>query len=378
MNGKVIEIIERLVIYENPIPNLVSRHAYFPGLARTPSGDIIALFVIAEAFESMNSVVSISRSKDRGRTWKMEGPIFKNPVFNRIGPCSFKPSVLKDGTIIAIGYGFCRDNPEVFVNPETGGLPEGLNLISFSRDEGKTWSEPEKIPLSRPETLETSGACIQLANGEIIATGATFPMFDGRRPSGRVGVLLRSKDNGRSWDDRTLFYRSADGNVIAYETRSCQMQDGRVIVILWLLDEVKGKNLSNHIVVSHDNGYTWSVPLDTGIPGQASNLLPLQDNFLLSVHCYREGNTGLYVNIVDFSNDRWKVITTERIWGKEGTKKIGGLKDMGKNLKFGQPSILPVGEKEFLVVHWAVEDCLGKILAHRIRIDLAIPFKRVS
>ncbi|HOL21322.1 MAG TPA: sialidase family protein [bacterium] len=378
MKRKVIEITEKVVIYENPIPNLVSRHAYFPGLAKMPSGDIIALFTVAEAFESINSAISIARSKDGGRTWKMEGQIFKNPVFNRMGPSSFKPTVLKDGTVIVIGYGFRRDNPEVLVNPETGGLPEGLNLISFSMDEGRTWSEPEKIPLSRPETLETSGACIQLANGEIIATGATFPVWDGTRPSGRVGVLLRSKDNGRSWDDRTLFYRSSDGNVIAYETRSCQMQDGRIVVILWLLDEVKGKNLTNHIVVSQDNGYTWSTPLDTGIPGQASNLLPLQDNFLLSVHCYREGDTGLYVNIVDFSDDRWKVITTEKIWGNTGAKKIGGLKDMGKNLKFGQPSILPVGEEEFLVVHWTVEDCLGKIFAHRIRIDLAKAFKRVS
>ena len=34
----VIETIDHLIIYENPIPNLVSLHAYFPGLTMLPFG----------------------------------------------------------------------------------------------------------------------------------------------------------------------------------------------------------------------------------------------------------------------------------------------------------------------------------------------------
>lgn len=61
-----IETIDHLTIYENPIPNLLSRHAYFPGLAKLPSGDLLALFPIGEAFESL-STVFVSRSCDQGR-----------------------------------------------------------------------------------------------------------------------------------------------------------------------------------------------------------------------------------------------------------------------------------------------------------------------
>jgi len=368
MEGK-IAVVESMRIYENPIPNLVSRHAYFPGLARTPSGDIVALFPIGEAFDSWSNSIYVSRSNDNGRTWVLEGPMYEELELGHIGPCSIKPTLLGNGTLIATGYGFYRKDPEVFMNPETGGFPHGPNIVSFSEDEGRDWSLPAIIPLSRPELIETSGPCIQLKNGELIATGCTFPTWDGTYPSGRIGVVLRSKDNGRSWDDRTLFYKSEKTNINAYETRSCQMPDGRIVTIIWFLDENSGRSLTNHIVVSRDDGITWSEPIDTGITGQASNVISLRDNLLLSIHCYREENTGLYVNLVDFSNDIWRTIAASKIWGKAPARHIVSLKDMGKNLKFGQPSLLPLGNDEFLAVHWAVEDCLGKILAHRIRVN---------
>lgn len=363
-----IEILYHITIYENPIPNLVSRFATFPGLTKLPSGDLLALFPIGEAFDAMNNTMFVSRSRDVGRTWILQGPMHTETRFRNIGPCSLKPLLLDDGTLIATGYGFYRDNPETFANPATGGLPGGPNLISFSTDEGRTWSPPELIPLSRPELLETSGPCIQLQTGELFMTGATMPMWDGRRPSGRIGVALRSPDRGRTWDDASVFYRSPDGNISPYETRSCQMPDGRIVTLIWMLDEVAGRNLTNHVVVSADGGRTWSPALDTGVPGQASNLIPLRDNLLLAIHSYREGDVGLYVSVVDFTGNRWEVLETACIWGKAPAMRIGSLKDMSANLRFGQPSLLPLGNGEFLAAHWAIENGQGKILGHRIRL----------
>ncbi len=365
----IIEIADHITIYENPVPSLLSRFAAIPGLEKLPSGDIIALFPIGEAFEAMDHTMFLSRSKDSGNTWALEGPMFKGSELRNTGPCSLKPALLNDGTLIATGYGFYRDNPEVLVNPSTGGLPDGPDLVSFSADEGKTWSQPELIPLSRPEVLEMPGPCIQLKSGELIATGATFPMWDGNRPSGRIGVALRSTDNGKTWDDSNIFYKSPEGDISPYETNSCQMPDGRIVTIIWMLDEAHEKSLTNHVAVSDDGGIEWSRPIDTGVPGQASNLISLEDNLLLSIHCYREGDTGLYVHIVDFTDNKWEIIGTEKIWGKAPSMHIGQLKDMGKNLKFGQPSLLPLDNGEFLASHWAVEDCTGKILTHRLRVD---------
>ena len=43
--------------------------------------------------------------------------------------------------------------------------------------------------------------------------------------------------------------------------------------------------------VSHDDGHTWSAPIDTGIQAESSNLLSLVGERLLSIHCHRGQRT---------------------------------------------------------------------------------------
>ena len=363
----IIKIIEHVTIYENPIPSLVSRHAYFPGLVNLPSGGLIALFPIGEAFEA-SMTMYVSQSNDNGRSWMLDGPMHDD---FELGLGALKPTLLDDGTLIALGYGFNRNNPEILANPETGGLPNGANYVSFSKNEGCTWTFPEAISLSRPEILETSGPCTQLRNGDIIATGTPFPMWDGTIPSGRKGIVLRSRDSGKSWDDQTVFYDSVSNNISPYETHSCEMQDGRIVIMIWCLDETAGKSLTNHVVVSHDNGFTWSEPIDTSVPAQASNIMYLGDNKLLAVHCQREGDVGLYVHVVDFADDKWNILAKTNIWDKVTSMHIGTLADMGAKLKFGQPSLTQLEDGDILATHWAVENGQGRILTHRIRVNLA-------
>jgi hypothetical protein len=61
-----IDYLEGGVLYENLRPHVRSRHGYFPGLALLDSGELIALFVIAEAFEAADATTWAARSRDRG------------------------------------------------------------------------------------------------------------------------------------------------------------------------------------------------------------------------------------------------------------------------------------------------------------------------
>jgi hypothetical protein len=70
----VIEYLEPHIIYENPRPHVHSRHGCFPGIVALPSGDLIALFVLAEAFEAPNGTTWVTRSSDEGRTWRLQVP----------------------------------------------------------------------------------------------------------------------------------------------------------------------------------------------------------------------------------------------------------------------------------------------------------------
>ena len=366
-----IEVVDRHVVYENLEPQLRARHAWFPGLVTLPSGDLLALFVMGEAINATNVTTVVSRSRDGGRTWNCEGPLHEKPSGQEHNSDYFKPTVLDDGTLIATGYCFHRSAPDQrLANAETNGMRDGDDLVSFSKDEGRTWTPPRVIARSRPEMIEASGPGIQLHDGTVLVAGSLFPRWDGSHPSDNVAVLLRSTDRGQTWDDETIFYRDPNGRYTGSEPRLCQMQPGRVVCLFWTMDHISGSNLPNHLTVSHDGGRTWSDAIDTGILAQASNLTYLGGDTLLTIHSHREGDTGLFVRLVDLANDRWKTIEELDIWSNAPSAKIGRYKDMAVNLKFGQPSLLPMGDGQYLATHWCSEDGQVKIRTHRLRVTV--------
>jgi len=371
-----IEYLEGGILYENPRPHVRSRHGYFPGLARLASGEILALFVIAQAFEAADGTTWAARSRDLGRSWELEGPLLA-PELRRsaAGPPAsdyLKPAAFRDGTIAALGYRFQRDDPDRGIGLEaTGGLLPGEDIAVFSRDGGRSWTAPAVIPRTRPELYEISGPALELRSGDLIAAAAPLLMPDGGNPSGQAGFLIRSRDKGRSWSDEGVFFRSPAGNLTPYESRLCEMQDGRVAAIVWAYDTAAGRSHPNHLAVSHDDGQTWSAPIDTGCPAQSSHLLWLGGDRLLTIHAHRGDDPAIAVRLVDFAGDRWRPLEELVIYGaasRRGAAGPSGLPEMFAALRFGQPSLLQLGGDDFLAVHWAIEDGQGRIRTHRLRV----------
>jgi sialidase-1 len=375
-----IEYLGTGTLYENPRPHVRSRHGYFPGLAALPGGDLIALFVISEAFESADATTWVARSKNLGRTWNLEAPLRSLPSAGAANTPDLaertsdylKPAVLRDGRIVAMGYRFIRRDPEQGIAIEaTGGVLPGENIISFSQDEARTWTTARIIPRMRPELLEVSGPCLELRSGDLVAVAAPYRLPDGGNPSGQIGILLRSPDRGITWSDDEVFFRSPRGDLTPYESRVCEMQDGRLVAIVWAYDTSSGRQHPNHVVVSHDGGRTWSEPIDTGHWGQAANLLWLGGDRLLVVQAHRGDDPAIYVRVVEFSRDRWQPLEERAIYGL-GTRRqtVAGqaMPEMFASLRFGQPSLLNLSDGEVLAVHWAVEDGQGKIRTHRLRV----------
>ncbi|MAE62661.1 MAG: hypothetical protein CMJ18_00190 [Phycisphaeraceae bacterium] len=364
-----IEVTDRHVVYENPHPQNRARHAYFPGLVNLPSGDLLALFILGEALEATNVTTVVSRSADQGRTWQFEGPLHERDAEHRFDSDYMKPLVLSDGSLLATGYRFNRSDPDELATNADGGVRPGDNLVSFSRDEGRSWTPHQVVSRSTPEVIEQSGPAIQLRSGTILASGSLYPMWDGSHPSGCIGVLSRSDDGGATWDDRTRFFKDPRGRFHPAEPRLCEMQDDRVVALVWMMDDARHEHDTNHVTVSHDGGASWSDPIDTGLGGQASNLAYLGEERLLSIHSHREGSDiGVYVRIVDFSNDTWRTVEQEKVWGNAPSKRTANYATIGQNLKFGQPSVLRLADGDILATHWAFEDGQGSILSHRLRI----------
>ncbi len=253
----MIQYLNQHLIYENPRPHVHSRHGYFPGLVRLPLGELLCTFVMAEAFEAPNGTTWITRSADGGRTWQLQGPLYDKSVLGFETTDAFKVTLLRSGSMVAMGYRFHRHALEQAIAiPETGGIQPGDDIISFSHDLGRSWTVPAVIKRSRPELLEISGPCLETASGGVLAVSAPYRMPDGSNPSGQVGILLRSCDQGATWDDRTLFFRAPAGDMTPLESRLCEMEAGRLVAMTWAYDYSTDQHRANHVVVSRDNGHT--------------------------------------------------------------------------------------------------------------------------
>ena len=372
-DAPVIEHVESHVVYENPKPMLRSRHGYFPGVVQLPSGELLALFVLGEAFESVDLTTWVTRSRDGGRTWELQGPLYDSSAAETPTSDFLKPQVLDDGTLIALGYRFHRHDPEQPIAiAETDGALPGDNIVSFSADEGRTWSAPQVIQRSTPELIEIPSRALQLRSGDILATGGLFRNPDGTNPSGQYGVLLRSRDRGRTWDDTARYFDSPDHTIAAYESHLCEMQADRVVAICWAFGLDTGTYLPNQVTVSHDGGLTWSSPIDSGHQAESANLLYLGGERLLSIHCHRGSDVDIRVRLVDFSDDRWRPLEERLVWGAsmgQQTKDGQRFHEFASSIRFGQASLLRLADGDILATHWCVVDGQGRILTHRLRVD---------
>jgi hypothetical protein len=357
-----------LNLYENPIPALVSRQAAFPGLVKLPSGDLLALFTIGQAFESADRRTYVSRSTDLGESWTLEGLLYDDSALGLDYPISecYKSTVLNDGSLIATGYGVERRDPEKgMIDPVTGQMLPGVNWVLFSSDEGKTWGMPKPMGIEAEKMIELSGPAVCLPSGRLLTAGPLFHVD----PTGQYGLAIASDDNGQSWKCLSRYYSAAEENIAPWETRLTVGPDGQVVAIWWAYNTVDNVHLPNMVAISRDEGATWSDPIDTGIEAQASNMLHLEGTRYLSIHCHRADATpGLFVRLVDLADDKWTVAAEEKIWGNFGSQdSTVNMAEQFDNLKFGQPSLLKLDDKQFLAAHWCVENGQYVIKTHRLQ-----------
>lgn len=356
--------VESFTIYQNPAPLLVSRQATFPGLVQLPGGELVALFCIGQAFDAADTRTHVSRSTDGGRTWSAPGRL--NPAeYQPEESESLKPLLLSDGSLLATGYVFVRPTSLTPVVDETTfELLELRNKVAFSLDGGRTWSEPKVIDIEG-QPLEMSGPCIQLTSGRIIGATAPFHL----RKEGHAGWIVASDDGGHTWRKLSEFYRSPLGNVSSWECRLCEYAPGRVAVIFWAYDNAAGANLNNHLALSDDGAESFAPAIDTGVHGQASNLMPLGGSKLLTIHAHREAPVGLIVRRVDVGGGRFQIEEELDLFANAsmGSNSADIRKQFG-SLKFGQPSLLRLQSGEVIAVCWSFENSQYIIKGYRLEL----------
>ena len=344
---------EEIIVYQNPEPLLVSKQGIFPGVSLLPNNDLLIIFSIGQAFDSSDQRAFVTKSKDNGRSWSTPKQLHNHIYDKNVETDTLKPLVLQNGNLIATGYAFIRPDPLTpIVDPITFDVLPIKNKISFSNDNGESWSIPNNFNvLNKP--LEISGPCIQLSSGRILAACPPFHLGE----TGHSGWIIYSDDNGKTWDKLSDFFNTPTGEIAAWECRLCEIDNNGVAVIFWTYDNVKKINLNNHIVFSKDGGESFGEAIDTGVKAQASNLMWLGENTLLTIHSHRESPSGLIIRKVNIANSKFEILTELDLFQDENMESDStNISKQFGSLKFGQPSLIQLQNKEILATCWCYEN----------------------
>jgi hypothetical protein len=278
---------------------------------RLASGDILAVFNEERyPYHHDSGQTLITRSTDGGRTWS--APKVVLPWSETTGNWDCGICELADGTLLVnltiTGFfkrGVKPEQPSWSMHPWTKAWGDWTwayrtqgwlgTYVVRSTDGGERWSEP--IPCNvRP--LKHGGCrlgCWQLPSGAIL-----MGLYGRIRGYGEEGegestrsALIRSDDGGFNWEYySTLAYDPA--SIIDYEEPGLvRLRDGRLVCFLRTHVNPSSDAKNMVMVVSEDDGFSWTAPKWTNIWGYPPELIALEDGRYLMVYGYRRPPYGV-------------------------------------------------------------------------------------
>jgi len=358
--SSVLSNVSTGVLYRNPKPHVKSVHAYFPSVAAMANGELLATYVLGEAFEATNLRTHVARSGDGGQTWQDEGLIYPGRT-DRLMSDGGKMSIAPDGELIVnlVRHDRTEHPDEGLTNPANMGFVPTEVLLTRSADCGRTWSNPALIepPLVGP-SFELCSPVTFLRDGRWLLPTSPWMDWEGNLPNGNRMVAFVSADRGRSWPEYLDVMHSPADDLIFWESKIVELSDGRLLAVAWCYDRQANADRPNHYAISADGGATWTPPRSTGLLGQTLTPCRLPDDRVLCIY-RRMDRPGLWANVSHLEGDRWVNDGCQPLWGHrspEGTTTLEEtMVETFHGLKFGAPSVIHLADGTVFAAFWCYE-----------------------
>jgi len=315
------------------ISALKGRHLAFPGLAKLPDGDLAVVFREGESHVCPYGRICIVYSKDGGQNWSAPVAIADTASDER------DPSIqtLPDGRVLVTHGGW---NSWMYYAGTADKFPGETNYIKqagpdnfggshylFSRDGGKTFGPPVKVPGFSPH------------GPAVLADGSLGQPSLGNNSDKRQVYFHRGSADASKWEAPVLIGESerdeSHVRAVFEEPHTARLADGTLVTAIRVPSDGYMR-----ISFSKDDGKTWSEPMKTPVRGFPQHLLPLKDGRLLATYGYRYFPMGVRACLSSDGGKTWDI-----------DKEII-LQNNGKNEDLGYPVSIEVAPGEIFTAYY--------------------------
>ena len=335
----------------------------FPALCVTPGGRWVCAFRAAPLKTPLEGQhVLLTWSDDEGRSWRKPfTPFIPQAIDGKAG--LFRTACLTPLGGRRLLAAICWvDNSEPglpFFNEETEGLLDTRLFLSWSDDDGETWSEPQLVDTS-PYNVPTAitGPVLRFSDGELALQFELNKHYNDLSVWHHASVMMFSRDGGNTWPRHTLASSDPENSVFYWDQRP-SVANGSILDVFWTFDREKSIYLNMHMRESDDRGETWSEMWDTGIPGQPSAPQRLPDGKIALCYVDRTAATIIKMRVSDDGGKTWPECTELTVFGSTSGSQSENKKSMQdawsemSKFSIGLPAatLLPGGD--ILVVYYA-------------------------
>ena len=202
-------------------------HNHQPAITWCPNGDLLAIWFSTEAESGREMVVLGSRMRKGSGSWDPASLFFKVPDRNMTGSSLL---LLDDGTILHVNG-----------VADSGDWKRLAMVTRFSRDNGRTWSDPSFAEADHEVRH-------QVIAGPIICSDGTIIQCCDAGPGGDDGTSFHlSRDGGKTWEDTGATIPGIHAGVV-------ELKDGSLLAF------GRDNSIDGMMPVSRslDKGRTWT------------------------------------------------------------------------------------------------------------------------
>ncbi len=290
------------IVDKGDIDKQGGRGAYMPVITPLQDGSFIACQHVGSNLSAPDNHIDVLRSADGGKSWANEGSIHggKPPEDGKSyrGP---RISVVPDGRLVMAATRFEAGEGTLF-DPESEAQQRPEMLLLWSEDLGRTWSEPQVVPVDLPPekyTWNGAGSLLQLAPDRWMYPLETWKPVGYEGPPDQKAAAVFSADRGETWGELTVVADDPTGSLLWWDQMCTLLPDGRIYTLLWTHKYGTPEDLPNHWVVSEDGGRKWSEPRPTNLRGQVCAPIALPDGRVVAIYNFRHEPQGIHVAVTE-------------------------------------------------------------------------------